>query len=305
MAVAGAVVWVLALLLPVAEAEGHVALIERIIALAPLVAVPLALSATGVPKTSTWARVGLVGAAACVLASIHWWPRGQVAAALVVPWVVGTALLALGAARRVVARRGLRPFPETCIDLGLVYLPVGALWLTASRLGMRPMGFSDDIVLLTGAHFHYAGLAAPVVAGLAGRVLAPAELRVRRFWAGSATLVVLGPPLVAIGITVSPLVEVVSAIVLALGMLGISGLLAFSVAPRISGRLARVALVVAAGSLVVTMALACAYAWSEWTGVALVSIPMMAAVHGVANSLGFAIPALLAFSLARAPEAPT
>lgn len=301
MAAGGAVFWALALLLPLADAIGHVALVERIIALGPLVVVPLALSATSAPRPPMWARIGLFFAALCVLVSMLWWPRGQIAAALVVPWIVATMALALSAARRLLARRGVRPLAETCIDAGFIYLPVGALWLAASRLGFRPMSFSDDIVLLTAAHFHYAGLAAPVVAGLAGRVLADASVRVRQAWSASAVLVSLGPPLVAIGITWSPLVEVVSAVLLALGMIGLSMLLAFEVSPRIGRVPARALLVVASGSLVVTMALACAYAWSQWTGVAIVSIPTMAAVHGVANSIGFALPALLALDFARGP----
>jgi len=299
MAAGGAVSCALALLVPLTDARGHVALVERIIALGPLVVVPLALAATGSPRPPSWGRIGLSVAALLVLGSMLWWPRGQVAAALIVPWVVGTFGLALSAARRLLARRGVRPLAETCIDLGFVYLPVGALWLAASRLGFRPMGFSDDIVLLTGAHFHYAGLAAPVVAGVGGRALVEASVRVRRAWAVSATLVALGPPLVAIGITLSPLVEVVSAVVLALGVLALAWLLAFEIAPKVPSALSRVLLVVASGSLVVTMALACAYAWSEWTGTSLVSIPTMAAVHGVANSVGFAIPALLGLGLAR------
>jgi len=43
-------------------------------------------------------------------------------------------------------------------------LAVGGAWLVASRLGMRPMGIQEPIVLLTAVHFHYAGFATATIA---------------------------------------------------------------------------------------------------------------------------------------------
>src|SRR5690606_24380069 len=85
-----------------------------------------------------------------------------------VPWLlvtIWTALVGLSRARA----HGFRPIPELSIDAGLGMVAVGGAWATASCLGLRPLGFSDTIVLLTAAHFHYAGFVLPVLAGLAAR----------------------------------------------------------------------------------------------------------------------------------------
>jgi hypothetical protein len=58
---------------------------------------------------------------------------------------------------------------ELCLHAALVYWPVGCLWLVISRAGVNPLGFSDDIVLLTAVHFHYAGFAALTMLGMTGR----------------------------------------------------------------------------------------------------------------------------------------
>jgi hypothetical protein len=66
----------------------------------------------------------------------------------------------------------------------MLYLPIGGAWLVASRLGIQPLGFGDTIVLLTAVHFHFAGFAAPVLAGLAGRTVAAGTRSVERGVAG-------------------------------------------------------------------------------------------------------------------------
>src|SRR5258708_7317839 len=61
--------------------------------------------------------------------------------------------------------------PELAIAAGLVYIAVGGTWTFASRLGKGFFGFDEPLVLLTGAHFHYAGLLLPILTGLAARNL--------------------------------------------------------------------------------------------------------------------------------------
>ena len=70
--------------------------------------------------------------------------------------------------------RGSHRTSEVCLDAGLLYLAVGGTWTVIARAGLRPLGFPDLIVLLTAVHFHYAGFALLVLAGLvAGRSAAP------------------------------------------------------------------------------------------------------------------------------------
>ena len=55
---------------------------------------------------------------------------------------------------------------ELSIDAGLIYLVVGGIASVMVGADLRPLGFSATIVLLTAAHFHYAGFVLPVIAAL-------------------------------------------------------------------------------------------------------------------------------------------
>src|SRR5262245_18907373 len=120
------------------------------------------------------------------------------------------------------------------------------------------MGFGLPITTLTAAHFHFAGLAAGAATAQIGRLLPG---RSRAYVVG-AWSVALTPILVAIGITTSPTLEVVTAFALAAGVV----LVAVSVATNlIKHRRPAVALrTLAQGVSVGTMALAALYALGEW-----------------------------------------
>jgi hypothetical protein len=200
-----------------------------------------------------------------------------------------------------VVERRARPLEEACIDVAHLYLPVGGAWLCASRLGMRPMDFSDSIVLLTGVHFHYAGTAAPLLAGMAGRALAEARAQARsspradRAFVVAAAAAISGPPLVAIGISVSRAVEVISAVLLAAGLAVLAAIAANLAAPSMRRhRAAPRLLIVSSMSLVATMILAVTYAVGQLLERPLVTIPQMIWTHGIANVFGFSLCGLAA-----------
>ena len=165
---------------------------------------------------------------------------------------------------------------ELCIDAGLAYVTVGSIWLFLSRWGMNPLGFSDAIVLLTAVHFHYAGFAAPILTGLAGRKIQSGIAR--KFYLPAAAGVIAGPPLVAAGITLSRGVEVFSAIVLALSLFVLALLMLFVVAPTLKPRLTRLLLMLSAMSVMVTMIFACLYAIGRFTGSAIITLPLIAPI---------------------------
>ena len=167
--------------------------------LAPLVLVPSGLRLVSAIGPASWTN-SMLGAAtwlqlpaAMLLVVAFILPTGSGAAALAVPWLVVTAVVASVGLLRLKAR-GFRPLPELSMDAGLVYLAVGGVWAVLSRWGARPMGFSDEIVQLTAVHFHFAGFVLPVLAGMAARSLPGAMARV------VAAGVVAGVPLVALGI---------------------------------------------------------------------------------------------------------
>ncbi len=182
---------------------------------------------------------------------------------------------------------------------------MGAVALVLSRAGIS-FHFRPIIVLLTVVHYHYAGFALPLVTGMAGRIVTDDGGRfgsgiVGRAMAATTLVIVVNLALIAVGITFSPLVEVVAVafftvavVVFALSILG-------AVVPRVD-RIRGALLSVAAIAVVWTMALALAYGYSAYPGTPqLVTIDEMILRHGSVNAFGFALPALLAFRL-KTPE---
>jgi hypothetical protein len=183
--------------------------------------------------------------------------------------------------------RGFGGMAETCIDAGLLYLPVGGAWLILARLGAAPMGFSGVIVTLTAIHFHYAGFAAPILAGVVGRQLDAARSATRPAFRALSVGVIAGIALVAAGITLSPLLEVMAVVLLAVSLGGVA-LMSLGVLRSLESPLPRVLIPISALALVAGMILAGVYAAGEFTGTDWISIPQMAQLHGIANAAGLA-----------------
>jgi hypothetical protein len=182
------------------------------------------------------------------------------------------------------------PACELGIDGGLVLVSVGGAWALAACAGLSPLGFSATIVRLTAAHFHYAGFVLPVLAGLAVRRVDRPYTR----WIPIAIL--LGVPLVAAGITASPVLEVVGAIVTAVAAAAVA-VVQLSLA---AGARTRTATLLLAGSglaLLWGVSLAAIYAVGEYRGLPWPSIPEMVQLHGSVNALGFALLGTWAWNL--------
>jgi len=314
-ALAGALAWV-AVLLPPWPFTEHILWIERIVILGPLVIAPLALFLAGLglrpgPAARCHALAARCQPLGAALGLVALYPRpGLLAGALAGGWLLVTGLFALCGLTRLFTR-GLGPIQELAIDAGLLYLPVGGVWLVASRLGIPFLGFSEPWVMLTAAHFHYAGLAAPVIAGAVGRALhralhAPASSLGRgwlRAYVVAAAGVMAGPPLVAAGIALWPVVEVVSAAVLSLALLLLTAVALRAVVPRMRPRRAGALLAVAVSSLLLSMSCACAYAVGAFLQIDILLLPTMVWVHGLVNAIGFGAGGLCAFAMATPDDA--
>jgi len=277
---------------------------EAMLLLASLVVVPLGLgrvAPSDLRDRRVWpwraaARLQLPAALALILAFAR--PPGPLAAGLALPWLVVAGLVALSGLLRF--WRGSRRTAEVGLDAGLVYLAVGGIWTVIARAGLRPLGFPDVIVLLAAVHFHYAGFALPVLAGLVARTLGGPV-------AGAACLgAIAGVPLVAAGITdaqLAPgilpprLLELVASMVMAASGL-LTGLLQIRLAAQ-TGRptFARVLMATSGLALLGPMALAGSYALGAFEGVARIDIAAMLRYHGAVNALGFALLGLLAWHL--------
>jgi hypothetical protein len=300
-AIAGAVAWAIILFIRTSTSY-ETELIDKILLLGVLVIVPLGLSLVATPDESGRHvlpyRLALLaqpfGAAAAVAS--FFLRQGMPAAILAALWLVVTALIALFGLWRLLFRSVLNA-SELCIGAGLIYLPVGGMWLIMSRLGTQPLGFGDTIVLLTAAHFHFAGFAAPILAGLAGRMLDGGGAR-RQLFQLAAVGIIAGTPIVATGITFSPVVAFIGAIVISLGLIFLAIVVLVWVIRSVGSASAQFLLGVSAISSSSAMVLACLYAYSLVTKTVIIDIPHMAMTHGVINAFGFALCGLIAWSLA-------
>jgi hypothetical protein len=300
LALVGSVIWLLLFMVTIGDSP-ETGLIQRVVMLGVLVVVPLGLSLVpeGFPQDleNGFYRGALLLqpiAAVAVVVSFLLQP-GRIAAALVIPWLCLTLLIALFGLSRL-RHPHLRTTAEISVSAGLVYLPIAAFWLAVSRLGIQILGFGDTIILLTAVHFTFAAYAAPILAGLAGR-------RLIQLGKSEAVFqfvpfgIILGMPMVAAGITFSPLAAMIGAVVISLSLLLLAVLVIGWVLPRVSPVAARLLLSVSSFSSVAAMVLACVYAYSIVTRTLLIDIPQMAMTHGLINAFGFVLCGMLAWTI--------
>ncbi len=289
LALAGGTIW-LVIVVVLQPSPFDVIWAHALFMFAPLVLVPLGLGFYGHDERSRWqARLWrtvriLQLPSALLLGWAFFLPQGAFSAFLAVPWLATTAILGLvGLERACEHRRG--PLWELCQDAALAFLAVGGYWTVFDRWGVRPLDFEPVIVLLTAIHFHYAGFALLLLAGLAMRVMPGTASRL----AGLG--VIAAVPLTAAGITASqldlgPMLESLSAWIMALaGSLTGWLYLQLSLRRECSGR-CRILFFVSGASLIAGMLLAALYGSRFFLPVSWLDIPWMRTIHGTANVIG-------------------
>lgn len=280
------------------ELNGVVALA---LALAPLVLVPLGMGMAATPAFAGTARrlydlavlAQPVGAVFVFVALVL--PSGSTGARLAtIPWLFVTGLLALTALARA-GNRGLWPLSEMVIDAGLAYSVVGAVAFVLYEFGIT-LWFEPVIILLTAVHFHYAGFVLPVFTGLAGRALGQ---RAGRGFHALTAVVLAGPALIAVGISFSPVVEVLAVSAFTVAVAVLAGYVVVQIVPtrpRTQGAL----LSLSALALPVSMALALGYGLGIYTGFDPLGLDIstMTTIHGTLNAFGFAVIGMVGWRVA-------
>lgn len=276
-------------------------LVGWILALGMVVVVPLGLRLIDDdrqrlgPVGQVWPFAGLLGGLSLLM------DRGDAFAvtlaccyAAVTVWLAALALLRL---LRLLRRRSLAPV-EIAVLTAMVAPAVAASSLIAERGGWELLGFGMTTQLLTVAHFHYAGFAAALVAGLTASRAPSVSSSI------AAVTVPVGIGLVFLGYFAGDEVELAGAVVLTAGMWLLGWAVWRDVAASARGRLTRALFGVSAAVLAATMLLALSWAAGHvWDAVPHLSLTWMAATHGLANALGFALCGLLAWRrVQRAPS---
>lgn len=280
-------------------------IIEILMILAPLVVVPLGIS-VAVPEPKDGLELAVlrttvylqpVGALLVVVS--FFLPVGLPAASAAAIWLIVTLGLAGFSIIRTL-RLGVLPIEELSLNAGLLYISVGGIWLMMSRMGLQPAGFGETIVLLTAVHFHYAGFATPVLASLSGRLLTRRNSGPRRLYGLCVLSLIASMPLIATGITVSPVVALTGTIVLAIGISILAIINVLIVVRRFGPLPAQALLLLSSVSALLAVTLAILYAYQLVAKSLIIEIPEMARWHGTTNALGFILAGLIAWLIADA-----
>ncbi|MEU8267528.1 YndJ family protein [Sphaerisporangium sp. NPDC049002] len=260
-------------------------LVNVIVMIGMLVVVPAGLTLIDTPRAvrHVWVAGAVPGALSL------WLARGTAATALAVVYALATAVPAGHAAVRAWRHRSLAP-REVAVLTALSAPAVAGLALVWERAGHALLGFKPAILALTVAHFHFAGFAAALVAGLVCRATGD-----RAMARAAALAVPCGTALVFLGYFVDDWAELAGAVVLTAGMWLVGWLTWTQVRRGAADRLTRVLLGACALTLSATMLLALSWAVGEATGLPHPSVEWMAATHGVCNAAGFALCGLAAW----------
>jgi hypothetical protein len=201
-------------------------------------------------------------------------PHGIGAAALTVPWCCVVATMAFAVVRTHV--REPDPFDAVVALASAAFLLMGAGWAVLAAIGADPVQVGDVIVLLTAAHFHYAGFAFGAIAARTRRD------RPGTIVDGAILLWLAGVPAVALTIATHS-TNPIGPLVLTGGGIGIGAALLLAARAHRSAGLA-----VAGASILAGITLAACYAVSMQLGFPWLSVAMMERTHGVLNAIGFA-----------------
>lgn len=281
----GFVVWLGFSLLSFPESTFSLSYVQILILAAPLWLIPLTWQLLDTPEWIDYLGVptSVILAIAFYLTPSFW------AAALSLPWLLITTVLAVQKLKDWRISKSVE-IHHLCQLAAYLFLPIGAAWAFADRLGFRPLDFDGTIVLLTVAHFHYAGFLLPTIAAFALK-------NITTKWSGLiGWSVILGIPLVATGITTTHLdlpawIEIVAVAVMVLGGFT-TGLLHCRLGWENRATSYGKLWFIAGLALMIGMALAFCYGWRHVYLIPALSIPWMYAVHGTLNAIGFALPAV-------------
>jgi hypothetical protein len=309
-AVIGAILWLAAPFAPVGSPPSFGS-IEHVFIFMPLAAAPFALLLLSLllETGDHDARVHLSArrvqpvAAALLLASFLF-PKGLLAGALASGWLVVAAMIAAGGARRAAHVPG-RHRANLSLLAAHVFLPVGAVWLLLSRLGVEPRDLTPLTVFLATVHFHFSGFMLQVLIAATGLQLPDRRSRLSVLHRALAIGAAAGIPMIAAGnIGHFPVIKFLGVGVMVQSTIALA-ITSTAVAWKAPGRAASLLLLLSAASVSAGMVLAAVYGVGELTGRAWIGIPRMVAIHGALNALGFTLLGLLGhLSLRCAPIPP-
>lgn len=207
--------------------------------------------------------------------------KSWIAGLLALPYTIWCAFIFL----KILQFNFKLPYLTTLATWG--FLTNAAVWCVFDRFDYQPLGFTSWIVLLTGAHFHYAGFALTLSLSLFLNENPHNKIATIAAWG-----VLSGVILTAIGITTTQLgyshfIETLAGVWMAMAafLVGFTFLLRGYFYEKIM--LVRVLWMTGGSCLMLGMTLAFFYALRHIIVIDWLTIPNMQAIHGSLNALGF------------------
>ncbi len=184
--------------------------------------------------------------------------------------------------------RGFTHMEEFSVDMGLMYLSLGGAWFFAYVVGIDT-GFSPLITWLTAIHFHYSSFLLPLFIGLLGMIYKPTKYSI------ISSLLIVAPMIVAIGITFSRWLELLSVL---LYIIGLGGLIIMAWKAPFANKLQQWLIRVSFSALGVTIIFSLLYALGNGFGLTSVGIDFMLRFHGLLNCVLFALFGIIGWTIA-------
>ena len=264
-------------------------LVRVLLGLGAVLVVPVALPLLGavptrpIARASAWLlRFGSVGLGAALMIG-----SGPIAVALALPWTIGAAAQAV--VRLHTAARDVS-LDRLVAAIATVWLAMAGMWMCFALTGPGAPATPAYLRWPTPAHFLYAGFALTTIAATLHRTRRTTATTVAMFG------VLGGMPLLAIEIGFAPSAQWTGALLIGTAALlvAIQQLIAAVTAvPRRAANLLRAS----SAALGAAMVLAIGYGLSTRFGFTWLSLDAMAAIHGVLNTFGFAMLAVVGWRI--------
>ncbi|PSL51000.1 YndJ-like protein [Salsuginibacillus halophilus] len=222
---------------------------------------------------------------------------GTAAGTLAVLWLLFTVGLALFGLYRW-RRQDWSLLGEWALDAGWIYTVIGGVWLVYHRFGMEFIPYDDYTMLLTAIHYHYTTLIVLINVAMVHRVWR-GDFPYPKLMNGFSLALIAGPPLVASGIAIRGVWELVSVAIYSF-MLFVLALMVAACAFRfVAEKTARLLLYVSGVSITFTSLFTTIYAMSNAFSLQWLTVSHMVQYHGITNTFGFALASFVGWRLAK------
>jgi hypothetical protein len=227
-----------------------------------------------------------------IAVSSFYFTQGFLSSVLTIPWIFITALLGLSGLVDIIKNKSYHlPFP-LLINVSHMMIVIGSGWLFLHRTGLEILHFSDQIILLTAIHFHYAAFITPYIIAKTGKVVLDKRTNHSLLYQLLAVGTIIGIPIIAIGITFNQIIEFFGMLILATTLIVFASFQFFVGNKFMDSAKVKTYLSIACICVLSAMIFSFVYGFGHLTPdnhEYIISVEQMVVTHGILNSIGFGL----------------